>query len=139
MKKILVAALLACFVLTLQVSAEPNYREGQWEITTVMDIPGMPKEMKKPMSYKFCMTKQNAVPQPKEQGKQDCKITDQSTKGNTVTWTMKCKDGTASTGKITYAKESFKGSQTTTTSQGGQKMTIKSEVTGKYLGPCPKP
>lgn len=118
--------------------AQPNYEEGLWEITNIMDIPGMPKEMNKPQKYTYCMTKQNAVPQPKEKGEQQCKVTDQRVEGNTVNWTMTCKDGTVSSGKITYAKTSFNGSQTTTTSQGGKKMTLKIATSGKYLGPCKK-
>jgi hypothetical protein len=118
--------------------AQPGYQEGLWEITNIMDIPGMPKEMNKPMKYTYCLTKDNAVPQPKEQDGQQCKVTDQRIQGSTVNWTMTCKDGTVSTGKITYAKNSFSGSQTTTTKQGGQKMTIKIATSGKYLGPCKK-
>jgi len=119
--------------------AQPSgYKEGLWEITNIMDIPGMPKEMNKPMKYTFCMTKDNAIPQPKEKGEQQCRVTDQRIQGSTVNWTMTCKDGTVSTGKMTYAKNSFSGSQTTTTKQGGQKMTIKTTTNGKYLGPCKK-
>jgi hypothetical protein len=118
--------------------AAPNYQEGLWEITSIMDIPGMPKGMNKPQKYTVCMTKENAVPQPKEQGEQQCKITDQRIEGNTVHWTMTCKDGTVGTGKITYSKTSFKGSQTMTTKQGGQKMTMKMATSGKYLRPCKK-
>jgi hypothetical protein len=127
--------MMACFILTAPVLAAPNYQEGQWEITTIMDIPGMPKEFNKPHKYTYCMTKENAVPQPKEQGPQKCDVK-QRIEGSTVHWTMTCKDGTVSTGQITYTKNSFKGSQSMTTRQGGQNITMKSEMSGKYLGPC---
>jgi hypothetical protein len=84
------------------------------------------------------MTKENAVPQPKEKGEQQCKMTDQKTVGNKVSWTMTCKNGTVSKGDITYSKTSFNGTQTTTTSQGGKQMTVKSTMSGKYIGPCTK-
>jgi hypothetical protein len=84
------------------------------------------------------MTKQNAVPQQKEQGEQQCKMTNQRTVGNKVFWTMTCKNGTVSNGEIAYSKTTFDGAQTTTTSQGGRQMTVKSTMSGKYLGPCAK-
>ncbi|MBN1382971.1 MAG: 1-acylglycerol-3-phosphate O-acyltransferase [Deltaproteobacteria bacterium] len=119
-------------------AAAPNYQEGLWEIVTTMDIPGMPKAMQRPHKFTTCMTKQNAVPQQQQQKDQQCKITDQRIKGNTVEWTITCKDGTVSTGTITYSKSTFKGSYKTTTRQGGRKMVINANMTGKYLGPCKK-
>jgi hypothetical protein len=103
-----------------------------------MNMPGMPKEMMRPMKQQVCMTKQNAVPQPQQKGEQQCKITNQRTVGNKVFWTMTCKGGTVSNGEITYSKTSYDGSQTTTTSQGGKLMTVKSTMSGKYIGPCTK-
>jgi hypothetical protein len=51
---------------------------------------------------------------------------------------MTCKNGTVSNGEIAYSKTTFDGSQTTTTSQDGKQMTVKSTMSGKYLGPCTK-
>ncbi|MBN1661977.1 MAG: DUF3617 family protein [Deltaproteobacteria bacterium] len=136
-KNILVVVVLGLLSATAAF-AGPNYQEGLWEITSIMDVPGMPKEMIKPFKYTYCMTGENAVPHPQEKGEQRCKITDQRIKGNNVQWTMTCKDGTVTTGEITHAKNSFKGFQTTTTKQGGQKMIIKAVTSGKYLGPCKK-
>ena len=70
------------------------------------------------------MTKENAVPQqPQQKGEQQCKMTDQKTVGNKVSWTMTCKNSMVSKGDITYSKTSFSGSQTTITNQGGRQMT----------------
>ncbi|MCG6537267.1 MAG: DUF3617 domain-containing protein [Syntrophales bacterium LBB04] len=91
------------------------------------------------MKTTICMTKLNAVPQHLQQkGEQQCKMTNQRTVGNKVSWTMTCKNGSVSNGEITYSKTSYDGSQTTTTSQGGRQTTIKSTMSGKYIGPCTK-
>ncbi|MGD1153459.1 MAG: DUF3617 family protein [Syntrophales bacterium] len=126
-KRSLVFATVVSLIFAVAAFAAPNYQEGLWEMTTTMDMPGMPKEMKRPMKHQVCMTKQNAVPQPQQKGEQQCKMTNQRTVGNKVFWTMTCKNGTVSNGEIAYSKTTFDGSQTTTTSQGG-----------KYLGPCTK-
>ena len=139
MKKSLVFATVLSLIFAVAAFAAPNYKEGLWEITTTMNMPGMPKEMMRPMKNTICMTKQNAVPQqPQQKGEQQCKMTNQRTVGNKVSWTMTCKNGTVSNGEITYSKTSYAGSQTTTTSQGGRQTTIKSTMSGKYLGPCTK-
>ena len=141
MKKVMLLAIVFAFMvasLTLAVAAGPSYQEGQWEITTTVDIPGMPKEMNKPHVYKTCLDKNNAVPQPEEKGEKQCEMSSQKISGNTVTWVMKCKNGSVGEGKITYAKTSYDGASTITTYVDGKKMTMKSTMKGKYLGPCPK-
>ena len=137
-KKSLFVAIVLSLIYAAAAFAAPNYQEGNWEITTTVNMPGMPKEMMHPMKHQVCMTKENAVPQQKEKGEEQCKMTNQRTVGNKVSWTMTCKNGTVSNGEIVYSKTSFKGSQTTTTSHGGRQTTVKSTMSGKYLGPCTK-
>jgi hypothetical protein len=139
MKKSLVFATVLSLIFAVAAFAAPNYKEGLWEITTTMNMPGMPKEMMRPMKNSICMTKENAVPQQQQQkGEQQCKTTSQRVVGNKVLWTTTCKNGMVSNGEITYSKTSFDGATTTITSQGGKKMTVKSTMSGKYLGPCTK-
>ena len=137
-KRSLVCVTVVSLIFTAAAFAAPNYQEGLWEMTTTVNMPGVPKEMMRPMKQQVCMTKQNAVPQPQQKGEQQCKMTNQRTVGSKVFWTMTCKGGTVSNGDITYSKTSFDGSQTTTTSQGGKLMTVKSAMSGKYIGPCTK-
>jgi hypothetical protein len=138
MKRSLVLATVLSLIFVVAAFAAPNYQEGLWEMTTTMNMPGMPKEMMRPMKHQVCLTKENAVPQQKEQGEQQCKMTNQRTVGNKVSWTMTCKNGMVSNGEITYSKTSFNGSQNTMTNQGGKQMTVKSTMSGKYIGPCTK-
>lgn len=146
MKRIVILMFVFGFLFSFSpaesVADGPAYKEGQWEITTTMNIPGMPEGMNRPVTYKVCMDKKNAVPPMKDRQDtkdEQCKMTEQKVSGNTVTYKIQCKDGTVSKGKITYSGNSFEGVTTTTTKgEGRQAMTIKSEMKGRYLGPCPK-
>ncbi|MGZ3595955.1 MAG: DUF3617 domain-containing protein [Syntrophales bacterium] len=138
-KRSLVLATAVSLIFTVAAFAAPNYQEGLWEITTTTNMPGVPKEMMHPVKNQICMTKQNAIPQqPQQKGEQQCKMANQRTVGSKVFWTMTCKGGTVINGEITYSKTSFDGAQTTTTSQGGKLVTVKSTMSGKYIGPCTK-
>jgi hypothetical protein len=124
----IIAALLFLFSARLSFAA-PNMEDGLWEITTTVDMPGMSS---KSFTQTSCLTKEKAVPQTAESG---CTIKDMKTQGNTVTWTVVCKEAT-STGKITYAGTTMEGFTETTVKTNGNTMTIKSRMKGKRIGPC---
>ena len=124
----IIAALLFLFSATLSFAA-PNMEDGLWEITTTVDMPGM---LSKSFTQTSCLTKEKPVPQTAESG---CTIKDMKTQGNTVTWTVVCKEGT-STGKVTYAGTTMEGFTETTVKTNGNTMTIKSRMKGKRIGPC---
>jgi hypothetical protein len=73
----------------------PNMQEGQWEITTSFEMPGMPAGMAKPHTITTCLSRKDYVPQDKKQ-QTDCTMQDTKVEGNTVTWAVVCKDSTAS-------------------------------------------
>ncbi|GAB6184171.1 DUF3617 domain-containing protein [Thermodesulfovibrio hydrogeniphilus] len=70
--------------------SEPNLKEGLWEITTEMQVAGMPMKMP-PQTTKICLTKKDYVPQ-KPEKEQNCKILMHEVRGNTVNWIMECID-----------------------------------------------
>ncbi|MEI6127009.1 MAG: DUF3617 family protein [Pseudomonadota bacterium] len=117
---------------------EPNMQEGLWEITTTIDMPGMPAGMP-PMKQTQCMTKKDMIPQNQEKG-QDCKIVQTKLDGNTVTWTMKCgseEGAMEGSGKITYAGDRFNGSFIMTMQDPEQgKMQMTQKMSGRKTGPC---
>src|SRR5688572_9525102 len=120
--------------------AQPNLQEGNWEITTRMEMPGMPFQMP-PQKHNQCMTKKDYVPDQSSKG-QDCKITDQKITGDTVSWKMSCKDkdGTVEgEGKITYAGKSYDGMMMAKMTQKGESHTMKMNFAGKHTGPCKSP
>ncbi len=119
------------------VLAAPDIVPGMWEITTQMNMPGMPMAMPK-NTMKRCLDSKDVVPaMPDEQ--QDCTVKDIKVKGNTVTWTIHCKtQGMVSTskGSVTYSGMSFSGTATITMTgeMGTQNMTQTME--GKRVGEC---
>lgn len=140
---IVLAVLISLVWLT---TAQAELKEGLWEVTTQAEMKGMPARMAAHMpavTVKQCITKKDPVPQPskKEKG-QECKITDQKVIGDTVTYTIECKDKDSlvvTSGKTTYKGNSFEGASTTRIKNKGQKeMQMSNRMTGKYLGPCPK-
>jgi hypothetical protein len=115
-----------------------NMQDGQWEMTTQMNMPGMPANAHPPITATTCISKSDPIPQPKEQQKTDCKITDKSINGNTVTFAMVCPNMTMKS-VSTYAGTTFEGTNQMTIKQGGKDMVMNAVVKGKYIGPCPQP
>ncbi|MBI9076092.1 MAG: DUF3617 family protein [Desulfatibacillum sp.] len=113
-----------------------NMKEGQWKITMIMQAAGMKLP---PQVYTTCLTKENIVPQNDEEA-DDCQTTSLRAVGDTVYWTMECKDEgstTHSQGQITYHGKSFEGTVTVSirTQEGGT-MTMNNTMQGKYMGAC---
>jgi len=92
------------FMLCVHIAfADPDIKEGKWEITAKMEMPGMPMEMPA-VIFTQCMTAQDNIPVNKNELR-DCKILSSSTDGNTATWIMQCtQDGEniESRGTLTY-------------------------------------
>ncbi len=135
-KMIILVVFISLFLLSGNAIAQgPNLKEGLWEITTTIEEPGMPKEMLR-QTYKHCLTKNDYIPY-KEEPDKECKVTKFDVKGNTVTWTVKCKDAEgASTGngRVTYKGDTFEGLIKFKDPEGEITMTMK----GKWIGKCPK-
>ena len=130
---------LTILVTTASVSfagSELNMQEGQWEITTKMEIPSMPMEMP-PMKRTQCLMKKDIVPQSSQEG-QECTISETKVTGNTVTWAMQCSGGpggaTKGNGTITYNGSSMKGTIKMTDTQSNMEMT--GHLTGHRIGDC---
>ena len=126
-------------------------KPGQWEFTSQMEMPGMPKlppgaqlpanvqpqpgGMKS--SYKTCVDTERAVPSdPRGQ----CKIDQVQRNGGTVTWTGSCAtaQGTVrSEGVAHYSGDTMEANLTTQVpAANGQAMKTTQHITGHYLGPC---
>ena len=128
-KQLILPLTLASFFAATPALAAPNMEEGNWEITTKMEMVGMPFAMP-PTKHNQCMTKKEAIPDQSRKG-QDCTTTDQKMTGDTVSWRMQCKDKdglTEGEGKITYAGKSYDGA-----------MQMKMSFSGRHTGPCKSP
>lgn len=132
-KACFVSIFVFLFLFLSNISMANNMKEGLWEITMQMEIPGMPMQMP-PQTYTHCITKNNMVPQ-REEPDQECKMIKRDIKGDTVTWVMECKtsEGTAVfNGKVTYKGDSFEG--IIKMKQSG--MEITQNLKGKWIGKC---
>lgn len=80
--------------------AAPGMKEGLWEITTTMEMPGMPFQPP-PTTMTHCYTKADLKDKkgivPKQEG--DCKITDLKQSASRVTWKVVCSGENKGTGE----------------------------------------
>jgi hypothetical protein len=128
------------FVLIITVAyADPNMKEGLWEITTQMEVSGMTMQMP-PHTHIQCLTKKDMVPQKHQKGEDECKITKQKIKEDTVSWIAECNtsEGTMYfSGKITYAGNTFSGvmkMKDTGSKMSGMEMTQR--ISGRWIKEC---
>lgn len=125
-------------------AAAPNMKEGLWEITMKMEMPGMPAGMPPQVSQQCFTQKDMADPRktaPGGPGDGRCQMTDYKLQGNTATWNMACKGEGAMTGvgSITYSGTSYTGTNRMTMAQGGSTQTMTMHYSGRHLGACGKP
>jgi hypothetical protein len=138
MKKMFLVLVAAALPIIWSVQAFAQFKEGLWEMTTQVQMKGMPQQMPS-TTVRQCITKNDPVP--KEPNKNyDCKTTSLKTSGNTVSYTAECNgpEGKMTvSGKSTYSGDRMEGEATTTVKMKGQpSMEMTSKMTGKYLGPC---
>ena len=130
-------------------------KEGQWEYTMKMDMPGMPQMppgmqlppgMKIPgmggegYTVKQCVTKDKAVPPQKDSKDMKCEMTKQERKGDTFKWASHCtgKSGEIdSEGTAVYSGDTMTSEMKTHGTMDGHPADMTMKTTGKYLGPCP--
>jgi hypothetical protein len=135
MRKMLLPGLLLGLFLAGGVAAGGvDMQDGQWEITTTIDMPGMPMRMP-PMTMTQCITQQDLIP-PNEQPDSECEVTSNQINGNTVTWSIVCSGeggNTRGDGQITYHGDRFEGSMKMSMPEG---MTMTNRMSGRRIGPC---
>jgi hypothetical protein len=134
------ACVIIAVALSVSVLAQSPRRDGQWEVKTEMEMPGMPMKMPA-MTTTQCITKeqvedpQRSVPQGRGTPN-NCKVFNYKVSGNKVSWSMKCEgpEAMSGTGEITYGDNTYDGVMKM--ERQGQTMTMK--YTGKRLGDCLK-
>ena len=152
--KVMQAGLFALVVagsVSLLAQAGPR-RDGNWDVTIEMQMPGMPNMPQgmsmPPIKTTQCITKEDAadptksIPQRPQRGGPpgDCKVSDYKTEGPKATWSMVCTGAQPMTGKgeFVYAADSYTGTMTMNVERGGQPMAMTMKYTGKRLGDCVK-
>ena len=137
---------LLCAAMVLALSAgtalagdSVNMKPGKWEISTTMQMPGMPAGMSgMSMTHTQCLKGDDPIPEdpnPAQQGK--CETQDVQVKGDTVSWKIVCNSDQGkmtSIGWITYKGTTFNGE--VKAQIPGQNMEMTSVMKGRRIGEC---
>ena len=150
--KIIAAAAIAGAFTTAASAAGPfdqfkgKMKEGMYETSMEMEIPGMPAGMgKQNMKFQNCVTAQDIESGKVGKGKDakdttHCEVKNFNMSGNTATYTTVCKgdpEMTADT-RITFNDSGYKMDMKMAMKQGGQVMNMSQRMDGRYVGPCKK-
>jgi Protein of unknown function (DUF3617) len=134
MKKIILVV-LSTLIIPATVFAADTMRDGYWEITSIMEMPGMPMKMP-PSTMKHCYTKEDVKDQRKAiNTDKNCTVTDLKQSGNKVTWKMKCtgKNSGEFSGETVFKGDSYDS----TMKMQSQGQTMHMKMKAKRIGNCP--
>ncbi len=130
------AALAALSVLVFAVSpaALAQGADDQWEISSKMEMPGMPMSMPAQV-IKVCVAK-NAKDEEYIPRQGDCKVVDSKRTGNKLTYKMTCSSPEPSTveGETQFASGAYDGKMRMTMTSSKQSMQM--TYSGKRVGGC---
>jgi hypothetical protein len=107
-----------------------------WEVTSKMEMPGMPFAMPA-TTQKVCIPKDGEKDPGKTSGDKDCKMTDVKTVGNKTTWKARCdRDGEVMTGvgEQTTTSGAYQGKIKLSGKSEGQAMNMTMAYSGKRVG-----
>jgi hypothetical protein len=131
----IIAALIVMLLPSALFAAATPMKEGLWEITTTMEMTGMPYKIP-PTVTTHCYTKEDVKDSQKTVPEQkDCKVTEFKSSGNRTTWKMVCKGEHASKAE---GEMIYKGS---TAYEGTMKMVSEgremyTKFKSKRIGDC---
>ena len=130
--------ILVLVSLPAAVPAAQGIREGSWEITSKMEMPGMPMAMPA-TTVRHCYTKEDVKDQKKVINRdKDCTVTDLKSTGSKVSWKMVCtgKNAGKFSGETIFSGDSYDSVMNMQSDSGkGRSMTIKAK--GRRVGNCP--
>lgn len=117
---------------------------GLWEMTTQMQMPGMPYQMPT-QTFRRCITqadldKYHGVPKPETHGDMTCTMQKFDRTGNTLSYTMKC---TGKSGDMQFegstimdSPDAYHGTMHMTGTADGHPMDMMGQTAGKRVGDC---
>ena len=149
MKTVLLAAAAACALATpALVAANPwagmkgKVKEGQWEYQMKMQMAGMPGGGMTMPAFRQCLTASQieggGMGQKDGKMPDGCTVKNMKFAGNSGSYTMECTKEPKRVADVnmTFGGDSVTMKQNIAMDQGGQKMNMVNEMTGKYVGPC---
>jgi Protein of unknown function (DUF3617) len=123
-----IIALMSGLLSTAAFAATGEY----WEVTSNMEMPGMPFAMP-PTTQKVCIAKDKQKDPAKTSGDKDCKVTDVKTVGNKTTWKARCDHNgeiTTGSGEQINTANAYHGK----VKLNGQGMNMTMSYSGKRIG-----
>lgn len=135
MKKMFIACL--AFAVSIFSATAYSAKGEYWEITTKMEMKGMPFAMPA-TTFKACIPPgEEKDPRRMQDKKSNCEFTDVKTSGNKVSFKGKCveKDGTMyMEGENTYERDGYHGTMHMTGKSQGQDMDMLMTSSSKRIG-----
>jgi hypothetical protein len=148
----------AClFAISCNANAQLDFKgkmkEGQYETSVSIDMPGAPKGVGQPAKSSYCITRDDIEKgkgdmfggQSKSGQRSSCEMKNIKQTSNTASYDMICpNEGIESSVQLTFSGDSIKGTTTTKmTGENAKKMPAqfrvsKSSFETKYLGACRK-
>ena len=129
------AVLIAALAASCPVSAQG--KDELWEISSKMDMPGMPMAMP-PQVNRVCVGKnrkdEDLVPR-----QSDCRMVDSKRTGSKFTYKMECTGNEPMTmvGEMTFGTNAYDGQMRMTMTKTNDTMNM--AVSGKRVGDCTAP
>ena len=111
----------------------PDFTPGKWSITSESEVQGMPMQMPE-TTFEQCLGAEELVPV-RNNPAEGCSIAEQTVQGDTVSWRYECANSKGE-GSVTYSGKSFAGSMTMKSDTPMGSMTVKTTMSGRYLGAC---
>jgi len=130
-----VAVLIAALVASLSVAAQG--KDELWEISSKMDMPGMPMAMPAQVN-RVCVGKnrkdEDLVPR-----QSNCRVVDSKRAGSKFTYKMECTGNEPMTmvGEMTFGTNAYDGQMRMTMTKTNDTMNM--AVSGKRVGDCTAP
>jgi hypothetical protein len=115
-----------------------NIKEGAWRIAIRMTIPNATGPATGPAQFDRCMNPNNLEGLLVMPPNAPCVLLKSNLRKDSLTWEMSCNQGgfsTSANGKILFAGARLEG-EINTVAKGPQTINIKTNIEGRYLGPC---
>jgi hypothetical protein len=127
-------ALLSGMILLAAASAASAWAAGSdelWEMTTKMDMPGMPMPA---MTQTVCLPKGAGYQPGKVPHQKNCEMSDLKVSGNKTSWKMHCsgRDAMDGSGEVTRTANSMKGMM----KLSSKDIQMTQDISGKRVGTC---
>ena len=127
---------------SLVAAALPNMQEGLWEITTKVEISGLPEGLPE-HTIQHCVTKKDLeegkgkMHQPDSRNSK-CAVKDYKVEGNKASWSINCggDNPTTGSGSVTYSGTSFAGTTKMIMGKKSEETEMTQTFSGKRIGAC---